>query len=183
MPKSVEKNIVNIIRKFMWNGDEHPRIGLDTLYRPIEEGGLGLLNVVARNEAIDLMWLKEYLQFDEMRPKWAYVADRIFAKALPCRSKSIDETAQLNVFIQTWNVSTHPAAGLPLSLKRMYTTALKYGVRVEVANPKEILKRRMPSWYHIGQQPGRYVANHAAAKCLRERHDKDREGRQTSSDA
>ncbi|KAI0712113.1 hypothetical protein C8Q76DRAFT_566434, partial [Earliella scabrosa] len=53
----------------------------------------------------------------------------------------------------------------------MYKAATKYGLRVEMANPSEVLKLRMPSWYHVGQQPGRYVANSAAAKCLRDRHE------------
>ncbi len=170
MPGSVQGKITDIMRDFMWKGKKHPRIGMDTLYKPVDKGGLDLLDIEARNGAIDLMWLKEYLQLDSRRPKWAYLADRLLAKAVTGAGKGTVPMAQLNAFLQTWRVSTHPAARLPEQLKRMIKAGKKYGVRVEVANPDEGIKLAMPSWYHVGSTAERVVMNTPGLICLRVKH-------------
>ncbi|KAI0753195.1 hypothetical protein C8Q80DRAFT_1057841, partial [Daedaleopsis nitida] len=40
MPKTVENELISIMRKFMWNKSRSPRIGLDELYKKKKEGGL-----------------------------------------------------------------------------------------------------------------------------------------------
>lgn len=170
MPGSVQKKIVEIIRDFVWKGKKHPRVRADTLYKPVKEGGLDLLDVEARNEAIDLMWLKEYLQLDGERPKWAYLADRLLARAVTGTGRNTVPMARFNAFLQTWKVSTHPAAKLPEQLKRMIKSARKYGVRVEVANPDEEMKLAMPSWYHVGSTAEKVVMNTPGLICLRTNH-------------
>lgn len=170
MPPSIQGRIVKMVKMFMNGGDKSPRVGIETIYRPVAEGGVGLLDLVARNEAINVMWLKEYLQFDERRPKWAYLADRLFARSLAGVSKNTVVMAQFNSFLQTWKVSAHPAAGLPGALRRLLKVAVKHGVQVEVANPAEGLKLAMPSWYHTGSQEGRVMMNTAALRCLRACH-------------
>lgn len=94
----------------------------------MSEGGIGLLDVSTRNEAIDLMWLKTYLSFGEKRPKWALLADALFAKAAAASAKSVEDSAKINPFLQTWKVSTRETKGLPDDLKRMIKTAKKYAL-------------------------------------------------------
>ncbi|KAL1938552.1 hypothetical protein VTO73DRAFT_11575 [Trametes versicolor] len=77
MPKSVEQRLAKIEADFLWKGDTHPRIARDQLYRPISEGGLNLLDIKSRNEAIHLMWLRAYLSLGTARPLWATVADAL----------------------------------------------------------------------------------------------------------
>lgn len=168
MPRTVENKLIKMTREFIWDGNKHPPINLDTLCKPIEQGGIGLLDLKARNEAIDLMWAKEYLQLSPSRPKWAHIADALLARATNAASKTTDEIARVNPFLQTWGVSTHHKKKLPNDLSRMIKTAEKHAVRAAVRNPDEKVKALMPGWYHIGNQPGRYVANSAAGKCLRE---------------
>ncbi|KAI0341569.1 hypothetical protein BDW22DRAFT_1407806 [Trametopsis cervina] len=48
MPKSVLSDLERTIRSFMWKGASHPPINLETLYRPIDLGGLGLMDISAR---------------------------------------------------------------------------------------------------------------------------------------
>ena len=62
MPKQVEKTLIKTIRNFMWNGKK-PSVNKDTLHLPIEQGGVKLLDIKVRNQAIDIMWLKSYLDF------------------------------------------------------------------------------------------------------------------------
>lgn len=45
MPKHIEKATTKMIRDFIWKDDSSLRIALDMLQRPIEEGGLNLLNI------------------------------------------------------------------------------------------------------------------------------------------
>jgi hypothetical protein len=50
MPTEIENALTKITRDFIWDDDSSPRIALETLYRPIEEGGLNLLDIKARND-------------------------------------------------------------------------------------------------------------------------------------
>jgi hypothetical protein len=63
MPTHIESALRKIISNFLWDDDSSLRIASNTLCRPINEGGLDLLDVAARNEAIDIIWLKKYLNF------------------------------------------------------------------------------------------------------------------------
>ncbi|OJT15896.1 Transposon TX1 uncharacterized 149 kDa protein [Trametes pubescens] len=123
MPKVAENAITRMIASFMWDGDAHPRIDRDTLYAPVLEGGLNVLNIQARNEAIDLMRLKDYLNLSPGRPRWALVADVLLARANAAVSRVVDSKARINVFLQNWEVSTRQAKGLPMDLKRMMKAA------------------------------------------------------------
>jgi len=48
--------------------------------QPKENRGLGLLDIKARLEAIQVMWLKKYLASLTERPIWAFVTDQIVFK-------------------------------------------------------------------------------------------------------
>ncbi|OJT08309.1 LINE-1 retrotransposable element ORF2 protein [Trametes pubescens] len=170
MPKMAEDTITRMIANFMWSGDVHPRIDRGTLYAPVVQGGLNVLNVGARNDAIDLMRLKDYLNLTKERPRWALVADVLLARAVAASSKATEPKARINSFLQTWEVSTRHAKGLPEDLRRMIKVAKKFGVRCDVRVATRELKEVMPAWYHLGSEPGRSTANSVAAKCLRRAH-------------
>jgi len=77
MPTHIETALKKIISSFMWDDDSTPRIASDTLNSPIHKGGLDLLDIEARNKAIDIIWLKKYLNFSAAHPMWATVTDII----------------------------------------------------------------------------------------------------------
>ncbi len=170
MPKAVEVAVTRMIINFMWNGDTHPRVDRGTLYAPVAEGGLNVLNIGARNDAIDLMRLKDYLNLTTERPRWALVADVLLARAVAASSKAVEPKARVNAFLQTWDVSTRHAKGLPEDLRRMIKAAKKFLVCCDVRVATRELKEAMPAWYHLGTEPGRSTANSVAAKCLRKTH-------------
>lgn len=57
MPKQIEDALVKIVREFVWDSSAVPTIGMTRLYPPIGEGGLSLLDIRARNKAIDIIHL------------------------------------------------------------------------------------------------------------------------------
>lgn len=57
MPKSIKKQLQKTIGTFIW-GDKKSLVKEDMVLAPKELGGQGLLDIQARNEAIQLMWLK-----------------------------------------------------------------------------------------------------------------------------
>ena len=98
MPPHIEEALRKIIRDFVWDNDIHPRIALDYLYYPLNEGGLNLLDLKARNEAIELVWLKEYLNLTPSRQTWAIVMDILVNATAPPGTSAI---ALTNAFLQT----------------------------------------------------------------------------------
>ena len=66
MPKPVESTLQKMMSKFMWDG-KHLSINQQILGVPIHNGGIQLLDIKLRNKAIELMWLKKYLQ---LREEW-----------------------------------------------------------------------------------------------------------------
>ncbi|OJT01591.1 Transposon TX1 uncharacterized 149 kDa protein [Trametes pubescens] len=170
MPPSVEKRLARIEADFVWNGDTRPRIARDQLYKPIDEGGLNLLDISVRNDAIQLMWLRSYLAIGINRPQWATIADALLARAVAADSRNVDPAARINTFLQTWNVSTRATAGMPRCLKEMIKAAKKYSVRCVANNPSRALRKQVPVWYHIGRNTGRCNENTEASRCLRNSH-------------
>ena len=73
MPLHIENALVKIIRDFIWDNDIHPRISMEHMQKPLNEGGLNLLDIRARNEAIELVWLRDYLNLSPSRQTWAKV--------------------------------------------------------------------------------------------------------------
>lgn len=76
MPREIENRLEKIIRTFMW-GDSALQVKAETLYKSIEKGGRGLLDIRSWNEAIYLSWTKDYMRLDEERPTWAYLMNEL----------------------------------------------------------------------------------------------------------
>ncbi|KAI0684821.1 hypothetical protein C8T65DRAFT_593230, partial [Cerioporus squamosus] len=129
MPLTVEAAFTKLVSKFMW-GDAaaSPPISIKTLYDHPANGGLSLLDLKARNDAIEIMWVKDYLNMSSTRPKWSYVVDVILAHTVTANSRRLDMPARVNAFLQTWKVSVAPAALLPVYLRTMVKVANKHGV-------------------------------------------------------
>ena len=125
------------MRQFFWAG-KTSTINSQTIYAPKELGGYNLLDIEARNEAINLMWLKSYLDFSDKQPTWAIIADALIAFHTPQNENKIPKEVKMNIFLQSWQTCT---TKLPDDLKNM---------RVQLdgrALSRDIL-RQMPIWYH-----------------------------------
>jgi hypothetical protein len=172
MPEHIEKRLSKRIRKYMWKDEKnHSPVGESTLQAPIEEGGKGLLDLKARNEAIQVMWLKRYLDLSPNRGMWALFADAIYAIKTPKSEKTVDREVRTNVFLQSWKTSTGHQTEILKDLRDILQVSEKYGARPEgLAFSRDIL-REMPIWYHReGDKKLRKLNHSKASDCLRDKH-------------
>jgi hypothetical protein len=167
MPQRIEETLIRMIRNFMWNDSNVPKIALDTLYRPIEEGGLNLLDLNTRNEAIEIMWLKAYFRPPPSRPTWTKITDILIDAAAP---KETIRKARTNMYTQTWKPHTKgPNAKIRNEdIRRMLKTGKKYHLTFSTIRLSPRLKELLPAWYHPGEEKRR--TRTPTAKCLIEVH-------------
>ncbi len=170
MPEAIRERLTKIIRSYLWDGRGYTPVALDTVYLPVAAGGLGMVDLEARNEAIDIMWLRSYLTFGEDRPTWAYLADDLFANHVPkdCRPRAVE--LRISPFLQRWKPRVR---GLPAELTSMMKVAKKYGLRLEgIALSNEILTA-MPMWDHVyadRTRLGRLTVPSKLLTCLQRAH-------------
>lgn len=139
MPLEIELRLTKMIRNFIWDGGEitHPTVGMETLIRPIEEGGKKLLDIKTRNEVIELMKAKRFLNLSETRPTWAKIADSLIHIGLNKKWKLQDNGAYHNIFLQTLSASIRESKkGLLRSLRLMLNTAKKHKLFISPVNIK-----------------------------------------------
>ena len=167
MPPHIEAAINEIIRNFIWENDVHPRIALKHLYKPLNDGGLNLLDIQTRNEAIDLVWLRDYLNLTPSRQMWAKVTDILINAAAPPGTSAV---ATINTFLQTWEPpSKGPrAATLNQNIRRMLNIAKKHKTNLAAIRLSPGVRATLPAWYHPGAAT-RPLTN-VKAKCLLKNH-------------
>ena len=169
MPDTIVTALTKIIREFVWKEDSSPRIALDLLHCPRENGGLGLLDIKARNEAIEIVWLKSYLNFSPSRPEWAVVTDLILA-ATASTSTAAVIAARQNPFLQTWNAPVQGSRVKKLNndIIRMLKTARKYKANLAAIRVSFDLQSQLPVWYHLASI-SRPITD-VASRCLLYNH-------------
>jgi len=169
MPKGAEKKLEKRIRKFIWGEKTKSPINIDILYAPIKMGGRGLLDIKSRNEAIDLMWLKSYLKFNNDRPLWTLVADALMAINLPQSESSSNRETKQSVFLQSWK--TLSGTKCPKTIRKLFLTAKKFAVWLEGLAFTPSITIAMPIWYHAKADPKiRCLTGSEMSKCLMKTH-------------
>ncbi len=170
MPAEIVTRLTKLIRDYLWDDRHSPPVAMEHVCLPVEHGGLGILDLDARSDAIDIMWLKTYLDFSEDRPIWAFLADDLYARHVPKDCRPRIASLRLNPFLQRWKPRAH---GLPPMLSAMMSVARKYGVRLEgLAFSRELL-RSMPLWDHAHADRialGRLTVPSRLLSCLQDAH-------------
>jgi hypothetical protein len=170
MPPEIEKRLSKRIRTFMWNHEGTPPISTTTMNLPQTKGGRKLLNIEARNKAIQLTWLKSHLQMGCNRPTWAHIADELINSKLP-NKPNIDRPTRINIFLQSWNSNPNVTTKISQDLTAMIRTGNKCNVKLQVLLPSQKLKEEMPIWLHIGARKAlKELTNKTEAKFLRHKH-------------
>jgi ribonuclease HI len=167
MPEGVVKELTSIIREFVWDG-KRPLLSMEYIQLPQEEGGMGILDLDTRNEAIDVERLKRYLNMNEKRCTWGYVVDALIQMSDP---KPDYEGKKTNFMLQNWTVPTQGRGWgheLPQSVVRMLKTANKHKATVEALRVDEKVLGLMPAWHHIGKKRAR--RRNQRTDCIYETH-------------
>ena len=167
MPTKIEDALMKMIRNFIWEDNKSPRVTLEYLHYPCEEGGLNLLDIKVRNEAIEIMWMKGYLNLLPLRPTWAKITDIAIDVAAPQTNLG---PVRLNTFLQTWMPATRGerARKLNQDTTRMLKVARTHKVSFEAIRPLKKLRNKMLVWYQIGT--ANRSMNSQAMKCLILKH-------------
>ncbi|KAF6745620.1 hypothetical protein DFP72DRAFT_755963, partial [Ephemerocybe angulata] len=150
MPTSIAKSIRKKTDDFVYakHGETKSNtIAMDVLFNDKDEGGLGLLDMEARNEAIDIMRLRTYLLPPEERPIWCKLADALLARSAVAKFRNVGTKALINPLTQNWRVNLS-SEDLPASLKRMMRVAYKHNAAPTAVGASHELKCQMPLWYH-----------------------------------
>ncbi|SJL06249.1 uncharacterized protein ARMOST_09585 [Armillaria ostoyae] len=169
MPETVELHLVKLIRDFCWDGEGRTPISMDMMVSGINEGGKRVLDIVARNEAIQVMRLKSYLRLDDKRPLAAFVTDLLINKAI--RDPRARPNIPANTFLQTFKVNSNRNSKLPRHTARMLKTAKDLGVRFEMAAPCAEILGKIPVWHHFGLKEGiRRMNSTDRNRCLQTNH-------------
>jgi ribonuclease HI len=171
MPKPVEAQITQLVRTFIWGDVKVPPVSLDTLQQHPAVGGIKLLDLPARNDAIELTWLASYMAQGEARPAWAFLADRLLARSILVADRTMPENTRINMFVQRWGVGTHQKSPLPPCLKRLVAISTKYNASLSAINPASRLKASLPIWHHVGADSShRRALRSKEGKCLLTKH-------------
>ncbi|KAL7277489.1 hypothetical protein ACG7TL_008410 [Trametes sanguinea] len=170
MPTEVTRRLAKIIRGYLWEGRRIPPISDEQLHKTWSSGGIDLLDLQARNDAIQIMWLKSYLAIGMNRQPWAYVMDDLMAMAVAKDASLKDRDLRMNCFLQGWSPK---ASALPKPVKEMMAAAKKYGVRQEgIAFSMSIIKS-MPMWGHKharAKELNKLSVNSSVTRCLKKKH-------------
>ncbi|EPQ60413.1 hypothetical protein GLOTRDRAFT_124170 [Gloeophyllum trabeum ATCC 11539] len=162
MPPYIVTTLEKLLQSFIWEeAASNLPVALAQLYLPKEKGGLDLLNINARNDAIELTWLRTYLDLSPTRPDWAFVVDALINTLAP---DGIATEALFNTFLQTWAVPGQGkrAVTLPTDVLSMLKTARKYGVAFAPAKLSASLKAQLPAYYLLGTPPRTYAESQTA---------------------
>ncbi|KAJ7248903.1 hypothetical protein B0H12DRAFT_1301687 [Mycena haematopus] len=135
-------------------------------------GGKNLLDIIARNEAIAVTWLKTYLNFGPDRPLWCFVADEVLAKRTVAADLNVDEAMRINAYLQSWAPYQSEDNLKSKDLADMMQVGRKYGVKMEVLAVSRELQDDMPVWYHrfSGGDKTLFNAPRPVVKCLKDNH-------------
>ena len=168
MPSQIEDALVKIIRSFIWDeSTAPPTIVIRKLYASKEQGGISLLNIPARNKAIDLTWLRAYLNLSPSRPSWAFVTDAIINHIHP----DVEPGSYPSHFsLTSWSPPTrgHRAKTLPPCVLKLIKTAKAADLAFAPMKLSKCLKLQLPAWFHMGAPPRTY--HKSRDECLKRVH-------------
>ncbi|KAJ7655667.1 hypothetical protein DFH06DRAFT_992441, partial [Mycena polygramma] len=148
MPEDVELKLEQRVRSFLWAEKNQVTVNKETVYAPSDIGGKNLLDIVARNEARAITWLKTYLSFGPNRPLWCFVADEILAKRVVDADLNVDEAMRINAYLQSWAPYQSANDLKSKDLANMMKVGRDYGITMEAIAVSRELQDSMPIWYH-----------------------------------
>ncbi|KAJ7761285.1 hypothetical protein B0H14DRAFT_2403749 [Mycena olivaceomarginata] len=153
MPKDVEDTLIKTENTFLWDG-KTARVAHETMVLDISEGGKQILDISARNEAIDLWNLQSYLKQGPERASWCYFVDFLLINFLEKSYLNIRPGQIMNPFLQCINIPISSKTPLPEDVKRMVLVARKYKLKFTALSLSTEIKLNLPIWKHPATEMG-----------------------------
>jgi hypothetical protein len=171
MLKEVENELIQLQHTFLWDG-KRARVSHETMILDTAQGGKQVLDIPARNEAIDLWNLQSYLTQGSERASWCFFVDYILVNFLEKSYLNIRPGQILNTFLQDVHIPISSRTPLPEDVKRMVLTARKYHLQFTAPSFHVDIKLKIPIWKHPGMNKDQYkkACLRDAATCLRLNH-------------
>jgi hypothetical protein len=156
VPKHIESALIKTTRDFIWNNSHTPPISMEQLYRTKEEGGINLLDIKSRNQAIEITWVKAYLNLSPSRPTWAFIID-LLINNMKIKASKNNKSNDIT-FLQSWNPPTRgpSAKSLPSEAIKILQTAKKHNIAFAPIKMSKQIKTQLPAWLHLGAAPKTY---------------------------
>lgn len=88
MPPEIKAALTKITHNFIWEGSTKSKIALGNLQHLVKKGGLNLLDIKARDDTIEIMWLKTYLNLSLTHPTWMKVTNLIINALMPQETRT-----------------------------------------------------------------------------------------------
>jgi hypothetical protein len=172
MPADIEEKLDHLIRGFLWAEKSSVTVNKETVHAPSEMGGKNLLDIIARNEAIAVTWLKTYLSFGPERPLWCFVTDEFLAKKAVGSDFNVDEAMRINTYLQSWAPYQSTEDLGSKDLADMMKVGRDYDVTMDAIAVSRKLQDSMPIWYHrfLGGDRRLFNVSTEVVKCLKEKH-------------
>jgi hypothetical protein len=159
-----------------WHNPNHKRLHLGPRHPPknssriptqTTEQSLNVLDIRTQNKAIELVWLKDYLNLTPSRQMWARVTDILINATAP---PGMSVVAVVNTFLQKWSPPTKGPRVLTMNknIRRMLSIAKTYETNLTAIRLSPKVRANLPAWYHPGAAT-RPLTN-VKAKCLLKNH-------------
>jgi len=169
MPKDIQEKMKKQMKDFIWDNKNRGLMKWEEIIQERQQGGLGIPDIEARLDAIQIMWLKKYLAPEEKKPDWAYIADKMIFKFITPKP-IIEEKSRIDWILQSWHESESKSNKIPMTIHKMLKTARKYNTGYEARKVEYRQKLKMPVWHNFAINEN-WLWNKKAAKCLRNNHE------------
>ena len=170
MPKDIEEKMKSLFKNFLWDNKKRGLMEWKQVIAPREQGGLGVPDIRARIEAIELMWVKKWLTPQKNKPKWTYIMDEIVNNNI-AKSPMIDKESRINWLKQSWHESKAKNVKISKGVTNMLKVARKYNITLEPLKYSKETKNDEPLWHNRLMTEANYQWNKKSSRCLRELHD------------
>jgi ribonuclease HI/exonuclease III len=156
------------MKDFLWGYKHRGLMKWETVILPKNEGGLNIPDIEARIEAIQVVWLKKWLDPSKTKPVWTYLMDHIIQRNVTAKPL-IENTSKMNWILQSWHESMAKDSKISRNIRQILRVARKYNAGM--TGPKLSLqtKKEMPAWHHFAIT-NNYLWNKKASRCLRNNH-------------
>ncbi|PBK92239.1 hypothetical protein ARMGADRAFT_856811, partial [Armillaria gallica] len=115
--------------------------------------------------------LKSLLCNNSNQATWQNTAHALYAMNVSYKHKKIDNNTKMNMFLQSWNVTTKQNTSLSQDLIQIVKQAKEYNLKIDARTLTNEGKGKMPLWYHnASSAKTNRITNSKQGKCLRENH-------------